>query len=92
MVYSGGLKIYCAVDPEIQQIVEEYYSNVKNFADSEAQSSIVIMDPSDGRVMAVAGGRDSWNSVLAGRRNRRKDIKLFTQPRYAKPETTWFYN
>lgn len=56
MVYSGGLKIYCAVDPEIQQIVEEYYSNVKNFADSEAQSSIVIMDPSDGRVMAVAGG------------------------------------
>ena len=56
MVYSGGLKIYCAYEPEIQSIVEEYYYNAKNFADSEAQSSIVIMNPSDGRVVAMAGG------------------------------------
>ncbi len=56
MVYSSGLKIYCAYDPEIQQIVEDYYYNEKNFADPEAQSSIVIMDPTDGRVLAMAGG------------------------------------
>ncbi|MCI5892832.1 MAG: PBP1A family penicillin-binding protein [Clostridiales bacterium] len=56
MVYSGGLKIYCAYEPEIQAIVENYYYNENNFPDSEAQSSIVIMDPSDGRVMAMAGG------------------------------------
>lgn len=56
MVYSGGLKIYCAYDPEIQTIVEEYYYNTNNFPDSSAQSSIVIIDPSDGRVVAMAGG------------------------------------
>ena len=56
MVYSGGLKIYCAYDPEIQSIVEEYYYNTNNFPDSSAQSSIVIIDPSDGRVVAMAGG------------------------------------
>ncbi len=56
MVYSGGLRIYCAYDPEIQSIVEDYYYNSDNFIDSEAQSSIVIMDPQDGRVVAMAGG------------------------------------
>lgn len=56
MVYSGGLTIYCAYDPEIQSIVEEYYYNADNFADASAQSSIVIMDPSDGRVVAMVGG------------------------------------
>lgn len=56
MVYSGGLKIYCAYDPEIQAIVEDYYYNANNFADPDAQSSIVIMDPQDGRVVAMAGG------------------------------------
>ncbi len=56
MVYSGGLKIYCAYDPEIQKIVEDYYYNANNFPDPEAQSSIVIMDPQDGRIVAMAGG------------------------------------
>ncbi len=56
MVYSGGLKIYCAYDPEIQKIVEDYYYNANNFPDPEAQSSIVIIDPQDGRVVAMAGG------------------------------------
>lgn len=56
MVYSGGLKIYAALDPKVQEIVEDYFYDKSNFADPEAQSSIVIMDPSDGRVIAVAGG------------------------------------
>ena len=56
MVYSGGLKIYCAYDPEIQQIVEDYYYNENNFPDPSAQSTIVIMDPQDGRIVAMAGG------------------------------------
>ena len=64
MVYSGGLKIYCAYDPEIQSIVEEYYYNTNNFPDSSAQSSIVIIDPSDGRVVAMAGGIGEKKLVL----------------------------
>lgn len=56
MVYSGGLKIYCAYDQEMQEMIEEYYANVNNFPDPEAQSAMVIMDPSDGRVLAMAGG------------------------------------
>ena len=56
MLYSGGLKITAAYDPEIQQIVEDYYKDADNFADSEAQSAIVVMDPSTGQVVGIAGG------------------------------------
>ncbi len=61
LVYSGGLKIYTTVDPEIQQIVEKYYATESNFPDAgagiKAQSSMIIIDPYTGDVLGVAGAR-----------------------------------
>lgn len=62
MLYSGGLRIYSAVDLKIQDIVEDVYSNRKSFPTEAvkdpkdaSQSAITIMDYS-GRVVAICGG------------------------------------
>ena len=62
-IYYGGLQIYCAVDPQIQTILENVYSTRSAFpnpheTDTEdhpaVQSSMTIMDYS-GRVVAIVG-------------------------------------
>lgn len=62
MIYSGGLRIYSAVDLKIQDIVEDVYTHRKNFPTEAvsdpkdaSQSAITIMDYS-GRVVAICGG------------------------------------
>ena len=60
LIYTGGLQIYTLMDPEIQNIVEKYYSNEANFPGGggiKAQTSMIIMDPYTGDILAVAGGR-----------------------------------
>lgn len=62
MIYSGGLRIYSAVDTAVQEIVEDVYEHRKNFpservgADGKPmQSAMTIMDYK-GRVVAIVGG------------------------------------
>lgn len=62
MIYSGGLRIYSAVDMNIQEIVEDVYvhrtnfpsERVSNVADA-SQSAMTIMDY-NGRIVAMVGG------------------------------------
>lgn len=61
-LYTGGLQIYTAMDPEIQDILEEFYENDENFprvnnSGVQPESSMVIMDPYTGDVVGIAGGR-----------------------------------
>lgn len=61
-IYSGGLRIYTAVDLDIQSIVDDVYVNRKNIprptkALPDFQSAMTVMDYS-GRVVAMAGGAD----------------------------------
>lgn len=66
-IYYGGLKIYAAVDLEVQEALEDVYENRKNFPDLESddevdengdpvlvQSAMTIMDY-EGRVVAIVG-------------------------------------
>lgn len=66
-IYYGGLKIYAAVDLEVQATLEDIYVNRKNFPDLESddevdengdpvlvQSAMTIMDY-EGRVVALVG-------------------------------------
>ena len=59
MLYRGGYKIYTAIDPDIQEILEEYYRNEYNFPiDSEgktAQSAMIVIDPYSGDILGVVG-------------------------------------
>lgn len=56
IVYSGGVKIYADYNPEIQEIVEKYYSNTKNFYGTGIQSAITVMDVRTGQIVGIAGG------------------------------------
>ena len=68
MVYYGGLKIYCAVDEDIQEAAESVYENREGFKSEpdrtedgsngtkkKIQSAITIMDY-EGRIVAMVGG------------------------------------
>lgn len=61
LVYSGGLKIYTCVDPDIQAILDEVYTNDEYFPEHTsgmpAQSAMVIVDPKTGDVLGVAGAK-----------------------------------
>lgn len=62
MIYSGGLRIYSAVDMRIQEIAEDVYVHRTNFPSERvtnpadaSQSAITIMDYS-GKIVAMVGG------------------------------------
>ena len=59
IVYSGGLKIYACVDPDVQAAVDNIYSNADNLpytspSGQQLQSAIVVVDP-QGNVVGLAG-------------------------------------
>ena len=65
-IYGGGLRIYTAVDLDVQKTAEDIYVNRKGFEDRKnAQSAITIMDYK-GRVVAIVGqaGVKEGNRVL----------------------------
>ncbi len=61
-LYQGGYKIYTTVDLEMQETLEDVYSNDSNFVNiytntgEKAQSAMTIMDY-EGNVKALIGGR-----------------------------------
>lgn len=89
IIYNSGVKIYTTQDPEIQKIVDEEYCNIENFPvntsssddPDNAQSAIVIMDQSNGRVIAVYGGYGekleslTWNRATNAERQPGSSIK-----------------
>ncbi|MFB9328583.1 PBP1A family penicillin-binding protein [Paenibacillus aurantiacus] len=60
-VLHGGLRIYTALDPVMQQAVEQTYANDELFPASRdeqlIQSAAVLVDPRDGGIRALVGGR-----------------------------------
>ncbi len=59
MLYSGGLKIYSTIDPEIQKAVDKVFSNPENLragSKGTPQASMTVMDPYTGEVKALVGG------------------------------------
>lgn len=56
ILYSGGVKIYTSYNPEIQNAVENYYSNMNNFPKNGIQSAITVVDVRTGQIVGIAGG------------------------------------
>ncbi|WP_453992912.1 transglycosylase domain-containing protein [Bacillus nitroreducens] len=56
-IETGGLRVYTTLDPELQTIAEK---NVGHFIneDSKIQLGFVAMDPKNGEVKALIGGRN----------------------------------
>ena len=55
MLYGGGLKIYAAVDLEVQAAIEDVYENYRKMPDETVQGAMVIMNY-EGRVLGLVGG------------------------------------
>lgn len=61
-IYNGGYKIYCTVNPEIQNILEEEYLNTEKYFylkskknGKRVQSAFTIMDY-EGHIVGIIGG------------------------------------
>ncbi len=69
MLSRGGYKIYTAMDKEIQETVEGYYSELSHFpadrSGSYPQSSIIIIDQRNGDILGISGaiGKKSGNRI-----------------------------
>lgn len=61
-IYTGGLKIYTCMDPEVQKVLEEVYTNDTEYfpissSSMQPESAMVICDPYTGDVLGLVGGR-----------------------------------
>ncbi|MBQ8696186.1 MAG: transglycosylase domain-containing protein, partial [Clostridia bacterium] len=61
MIYTGGLKIYTLMDPDVQGALEEYFENPENFAAMKGplspKCSMVVIDPYTGDVLGLVGDK-----------------------------------
>jgi penicillin-binding protein 1A len=55
MIYGGGLKIYSAVDFDVQNAIEDVYENYRRMPDETVQGACVVMDY-NGRILGMVGG------------------------------------
>ena len=60
MLQTGGYKIYCTIDPVVQQEVDRVYQDLSKIPDTvssqQLESAIVITDNKTGDIVALAGG------------------------------------
>lgn len=78
-IYSGNLKVYTALDLDLQRAMEESIDN--NISDDTIQNASIIINPKDGSVMALTGGRDyklsQYNRALYSKRQVGSTMKPF---------------
>ncbi|MGB9887274.1 MAG: PBP1A family penicillin-binding protein [Moorellales bacterium] len=84
LLFTGGLKIYTALDSKTQEKMEQVYQDAAYFPKSPdevpVQSAMVILDPHTGEVQALIGGREhqvrrGWNRAVHTKRHPGSAIK-----------------
>lgn len=63
LLYGGGLKIYTAVDFDVQSALEDVYENYKRMPDEKVQGAMVVMNY-EGRVLGLVGGTGEYSGSL----------------------------
>ncbi len=80
MIFSGGLKIYATVDPDIQSVMDKHFRDDSNFPAASGKGmpecAMVIMDPYTGAVKGLVGGR----GVKTQNRGWNRATQTFRQP------------
>ncbi len=78
-VYEGGLRVFTSLEPDLQAIAEGSASLLSDPSDPEV--ALVALRHSDGRVLAMVGGRDfksnQFNLAEQGRRQPGSAFKPF---------------
>lgn len=80
-IYNSGLKIYTTQDSNVQKIMNEEFTNIKNFPanekisnpDMQAQGAMLVLDPTTGQIRGMYGsyGEKTGNFTL----NRATDMQ-----------------
>lgn len=55
---GGGYNVYTSLDSFVQNSMQEIYAKKENFPDERVESASVVIDNSDGSVVAMIGGRN----------------------------------
>jgi penicillin-binding protein 1A len=61
VLYRGGLRIETTIDPNLQQLAQSAVQARLDVTDPSVEMSMVTIDPANGHVKAMVGGRD-WNA------------------------------
>ena len=76
---TGGIKIYTTLDMNAQNILENAIND--NFTSEDMQLSSIIMDPNNGEILALTGGKDysksQYNRALYAKRQVGSTLKPF---------------
>jgi penicillin-binding protein 1A len=79
-VFTGGLRVYTSIEPAAQRAAEDAVASVLP-AVTDPECALVALDPRDGRVLAMVGGRDfgvaQYNLASQGRRQPGSAFKPF---------------
>lgn len=79
-VFTGGLRVYTTLEPAAQRAAETAVASVLP-APADPECALVALDPRDGRVLAMVGGRDfaaaQYNLAAQGRRQPGSAFKPF---------------
>ena len=89
IAYQGGLHVYTTLDRQAQQAAESAVANTipettrgENGEDIPLQAALIALDPEDGSVRALVGGRDvssgsQFNRAVASKRSPGSAFKVF---------------
>ena len=81
-LFEGGLRIYTTLDTYMQTIAEESCWAQYDAMEDGLDCALVAMDPTNGYVLAIVGGRDfyadQWNIATQGGRPAGSSFKVFT--------------
>ena len=67
-IYTAGLRIYTTIDPDIQKIMDDYFSDEDNYIDKDAEVkaevAMEVIDPKTGNILGIIGGRGEKTASL----------------------------
>ncbi len=79
LIKTGGLKIYTYLDLDAQQAIDNALLN--NELDNEIEIAVIMMDPNNGHIIALTGGKDynksEFNRAINAKRQVGSTIKPF---------------
>jgi 1A family penicillin-binding protein len=58
VAYGGGLRVFSTLDLDMQRKAQQAYDEVLSSQNDELQAALVAVDPSNGHIRAMIGGRD----------------------------------
>ncbi|MGH2721247.1 MAG: transglycosylase domain-containing protein, partial [Actinomycetota bacterium] len=64
-LFRGGLRIHTTLDPKVQAAAEEAVHTVLDHPEQDPSASVVAIDPKNGHVKALVGGRDYFADEAA---------------------------